>query len=152
MNQIHSLLDPNCIYLNLDVSTKEDCIQQLAEGLEKQDFIEDVKQYVRSVMDRETIGSTGVGFEVAIPHGKSAGVKKAGLAFAKLAQPVEWDSIDGQPVKMVFQIAVPASQAGNEHLKILSALSRKIIHESFRDQLRETNSEAEVIRLLSDIL
>ena len=102
-------------------------------------------------MDREKTGSTGIGFGVAIPHGKSAGVSKPGLAFAKLSRPIDWDSLDGQPVSIIFMIAVPEEATSNEHLQILIEISRKLINEDFRNRLLVVDDQQELSHLLQTI-
>ncbi|WP_223066703.1 PTS sugar transporter subunit IIA [Paenibacillus caui] len=149
---IHDLLTEQTIFLPLETSaSKEDIIRQMAAGFKEAGVVEDTEKYVQAVLAREQSSSTGIGFGVAIPHGKSAGVVKAGLAFAKLAEPAEWQSLDEQPVSIVFMIAVPEANVGNEHLQILVALSRKLIHEDFRNKLLHASSAEEVIDTIKNM-
>lgn len=146
--ELTTLLHEKTIFLPLEVQTKEECLRKMTDGLVQAGFIIDSNIYLDAVFTRENLGSTGVGFGVAIPHGKSAGVSTAGLAFALLANPTDWQSLDGNPVSIVFLIAVPEEKAGNEHLQILAALSRKLIHEDFRDKLLAVKTADEVHRIL----
>ncbi|WP_003544255.1 PTS sugar transporter subunit IIA [Desulfotomaculum nigrificans] len=145
------ILKHETIQLSLDVKTKEECIQQMAEQMVKTGAVTNKEAYVQTVLEREQKGTTGVGFGVAIPHGKSDGVAAPALGFAKLAHPVDWQSLDGNPVSIVFLIAVPAEQAGNEHLQILAAIARKLIHEEFRNRLKEAKSPEEVLQVLETV-
>lgn len=145
---ITDLLKEEHILLDLDVKSIEDCIEKLSEPMVKTGVILDVNRYKETVLNREKEGSTGVGFGIAIPHGKSSAVSKPGLAFAKLTNPVEWNSLDGDPVTEVFLIAVPEEQAGDAHLKILAAISRKLIHEEFRQQLQTANNPSDILKAL----
>lgn len=146
--QLSSLINPEKILLSLDVQDKEECIEAMAGSLQKAGHIQDMQEYLEAVFSRELAGSTGVGFGVAIPHGKSAAVSHTGLAFAKLANPIEWKSLDDQPVSLVFLIAVTEEKAGDEHLQILAAVSRKLIHEDFRQSLFEAQTADDVLHLL----
>lgn len=146
-----SLLTDKTILLSLDVQTKEECIDKMAESMLAAGFVKDKAEYVKAVLAREELSSTGVGFGVAIPHGKSNGVAAPGLAYAKLAQPIDWQSLDGSPVSIVFLIGVPEEKAGNEHLQILAALSRKLIHEEFRNQLLSADSPEQVIKVIENV-
>ncbi len=146
---IRELLQPESIFLPSTVSTREEAIQQLAVGMTEAGAVTDTSDYVRAVLEREGQSSTGIGFGVAIPHGKSAGVTRAVLGFARFAQPVEWDSLDGEPAQMAFMIGVPEANAGNEHLQILVALSRKLIHDEFRQELLAASSKEEILDILS---
>ncbi|MEK3786183.1 PTS sugar transporter subunit IIA [Paenibacillus sp. FSL K6-1230] len=148
---IHDLLTEETIFLPLESGSKEDVIRRMVEGLQKTGAVTDAESYVQAVLTREQSSSTGIGFGVAIPHGKSSGVARAGLAFARMAEPTEWESLDDQPVSIVFLIAVPAENVGNEHLQILVALSRKLIHEDFRNSLLQAKNPAEVTEVLKSI-
>ncbi|KPV56680.1 PTS fructose transporter subunit IIA [Paenibacillus sp. A3] len=148
---IQGLLQEQSIMISLEASDKESCIRAMIDGLEAAGCLRDKSTYLDAVMKREETGSTGIGFGVAIPHGKSGGVSKAGLAFAKLTQPLDWQSLDGNPVSVVFMIAVPEEAAGNEHLQILIALSRKLIDEQFRQSLLNVTEPQQLIDLLQTI-
>lgn len=146
-----SLLKNETILLPLKAGSRDECIKKMVDRLVGAGFVTDAKPYVDAVLNRETTGSTGIGFGVAIPHGKSKGVTAPGLAFARLSNPVDWNAMDGKPVSMVFLIAVPEEQAGNEHLKILVALSRRLIHQEFRDQLAAAETPQDIINFLETL-
>ncbi|GIP21321.1 PTS sugar transporter subunit IIA [Paenibacillus sp. J22TS3] len=148
---IQDLLSKDSIFLSLEPGSKEEIIRKMAAGLTDSGSVTDLEKYVQAVLAREAQSSTGIGFGVAIPHGKSAGVARASLSFARLAQPADWESLDDKPVSIVFMIAVPEENVGNEHLKILVALSRKLIHEEFREQLLKAGSADEIIELVKNI-
>lgn len=149
--EISNILKEETVNLELAVSSQDECLHVMIEGMEKAGFVNDKAVYLAAVNEREQKGSTGIGFGVAIPHGKSSGVAAAGLAFARLAKPIDWNSLDGNPVQIVFLIGVPEKDAGNEHMKILIALSRKLIHEDFRKKLLAVNSAAELYAVLQSI-
>lgn len=149
--EILDIIKDETVFLGLDVATREECLQAMVDGMEKAGFVNDKAAYLATVNERENKGSTGIGFGVAIPHGKSSGVVSAGLAFARLAKPIDWNSLDGKPVQIVFLIGVPEKDAGNEHLKILIALSKKLIHEDFRQKLLAINSAAELYTVLQSV-
>ncbi|GAW92124.1 PTS sugar transporter subunit IIA [Calderihabitans maritimus] len=145
------IISKETIDLSLDADDKEECIEKMVEKMVKSGAVKNKDTYLQAVLEREEKGSTGVGFGVAIPHGKSEGVAAPALGFAKLARPIDWHSLDGYPVSIVFLIAVPEEQAGNEHLQILAAIARKLMHEEFRNQLKEAKSPEEVIQVLETI-
>ena len=146
-----SLLKEETVSLHLEAASRDDAIRNMAANLAQAGFLSDADAFVGAVVAREETGSTGIGFGVAIPHGKSAGVAQPGLAFARLTNPVDWNSMDGKPVSMAFLIAVPEEQVGNEHLKILVALSRKLIHEEFRNKLAGAASSKEIFEILESL-
>lgn len=146
---IHELLSTDSIFLPSTATTREEAIQQMAEGMHAAGAVTDTAAFIQAVTVREQQSSTGIGFGVAIPHGKSAGVARAALAFSRFRQPLDWESLDDQPAEMAFMIGVPEANAGNEHLQILVALSRKLIHDEFRTELLGAGSKQEVIEILS---
>lgn len=148
---ISNLLKEESIFINMDVASREECLDVLIEGMKKAGYIADKSVYLEAVLEREKKGSTGVGFGVAIPHGKSDGVAAPGLAFARLTKPIDWNSLDGKPVEIVFLIGVPQKDAGNEHIKILAAISRKLVHEEFRHKLLGAKISGDVLEILQSI-
>lgn len=148
---VSALLQEQSIIIPLDASDKSACMRALVDQLDAGGVLSDKAAYLEAVIKREETGSTGIGFGVAIPHGKSSGVKKPSLAFAKLSKPLDWQSLDGAPVSAVFMIAVPEEAAANEHLKILIGISRKLIDEDFRNQLLAVEEPKQLISLLQTI-
>lgn len=127
------------LLLSCSASSRDDVIKSLAAHAQSIGLVNDAHAYVSSVFHREGEFSTGVGYGIAIPHGKSEGVNEAFVIFAKVNN-VEWNSFDGQPVDLVFQIGVPASDAGETHLRLLATLSRKLMNDSFRESIRQAES------------
>ncbi|GEN46295.1 PTS sugar transporter subunit IIA [Alkalibacillus haloalkaliphilus] len=148
--QLSEILKNEHVLLDVNVDSRETCIDELTKLMEKTGVVSDSAVYKDAVLKREEEGSTGIGFGVAIPHGKSSGVEEAGLAFARLSDEIDWQSLDGKPVKSVFLIAIPEEKAGNEHLQILSQLSRKLMHEDFRNKLLQATSSDELIAALDE--
>lgn len=148
MMELNQLLKEEHILLDLEADTREECIQKLIKAMSHTGGVVDENVYLEAVLKREEEGTTGVGFGVAIPHGKSKGVSSPGLAFAQLKQHVDWNSLDGNPVNIVFLIAVPEEEAGSAHLQILSSISRKLIHEEFRTKLNNAVSAEDVRRAI----
>ncbi|WP_256200972.1 PTS sugar transporter subunit IIA [Thermoanaerobacter thermocopriae] len=99
---LNDVLNENLIELNLVAKTKEEVIEKMTDMLYKEGIITSKEDYINEVLKREKLGTTGVGMSIAIPHGKSSSVKRTGVAIAKLHKPVEWNSLDNNPVKMVF--------------------------------------------------
>lgn len=145
------LINKNLIVLNLEAKSKEDSISKLARMAERIGKVTSSGEYIQSVFEREQTCTTGIGNGIAIPHGKSKSVKEAMIAFAKCKDGLEWDSLDGKPVNVIFLLGVPEQNVDNMHLKILSQLSRKLMNEDFVALLKNAESEDEVFAALSDI-
>ena len=134
------------IDLNVKENTREEVIRYLTDLAIKEGRVSDKDVYVQAVLNREKEYSTGMGFGIAIPHGKSSAVKEPFLCFGKVDS-VEWNSLDKKPVNMVFMIGVP-EEAGNAHLKILANISRKLMKQEFRDSLNEMKTSEELMEFL----
>ncbi len=139
------LIDVNLIDPASAARSKEEAIQQVAAMLEQAGRLSDKSRYISDVYEREKEFSTALGFSFAIPHAKSAGVNVSSLVFLHLKDEVMWDD---EPVRYVFGIAAPAEQEGNEHLKVLSRIARKIIHEEFLNGLQSAESKEDYLRLI----
>lgn len=132
--EIEKLLKEAFIDLDLQAKKKEEAILALTDLFLLEGAVSDKEQYVEAVLKREAESTTGIGFGVGIPHGKSSAVAEPCLAFGRSKAGIQYDSMDGKPVHLLFLIAVPEN-SNNEHLKILSQLSRKLMHQEVREQL-----------------
>ncbi|PTM59616.1 PTS sugar transporter subunit IIA [Desmospora activa] len=149
--KLSDLLTEDLMVLELEGKSRDTVMEELLSKLDASGVLSDKEQFHRDLYAREEHGSTGIGFGIAIPHGKSVGVSEARVAFGRSSAGVDWDSIDGEPAKLVFMIAVPAEQAGDEHLKILQALSRKLMDESFRQSLLEAKNKESLRALIEEM-
>lgn len=132
--RIRDLLDPQSVCLNAAPVSKEAAITTLADFMAKSGCISDVDSYREAVFERERKSSTGLGEGIAIPHAKSDAVTRPGLASMVVPHGVDFDSIDGEPVHLLFMIASPL-QASDSHLDVLARLSTLLINEDFRKSL-----------------
>ncbi|MGH4140698.1 PTS sugar transporter subunit IIA [Clostridium sp.] len=144
---ITELLNVNLIKLELTSKTKEDVIKEMAKMLDEDGKLLDSDIYIKAVMDREKEFSTGIGMGIAIPHGKSSGVKEPALVFGKSTEGIDYQSMDDELAHIFFLIAVP-EESSDEHLKILSQISRKLMHKELRDSLMKAKNAQEIITLL----
>lgn len=141
------IINENLVKLNLEASSREDVLKKLTAIASENGKVNDENAYIEAILKREEEFSTAVGFGVAIPHGKSDSVNEPFFMFSTVDS-IDWKSMDGNPVDLVFLIGVPANDAGSTHLKILAALSRKLMKEPFRDSLRNANSAKEIMDIL----
>ncbi|HBM74177.1 MAG TPA: PTS mannose transporter subunit IIAB [Clostridiaceae bacterium] len=147
--KISNLINENLINLELDTKTKDETLVEMIKMIKDNGNITSVDCFKEDVFKREREGTTGVGMGLAIPHGKSEAVTKECFAIAKLKEPVEWNSLDGNPVSFVVMLAVPAEKATTLHLKLLSKLSYLLMDDDFRKRLMASNSKKELIDLIS---
>ena len=128
---------------------KEDVIRELVGLLAKAGSIKerDVAKLVQILMKRESLGSTGIGQGVAIPHGKADCVDRLVAAFGVSRSGVSFDALDGEPVTLFFLLVAPEDSAG-PHLKALARISRLLKDRYFRESLREAKDERQVVRII----
>jgi PTS system nitrogen regulatory IIA component len=107
----------------LQATSREDVLREMVEHLSGTDKIKDANGLVQILLDREMLGSTGIGHSVAIPHGRLAGLKEILLVFGRSEKGVEFEAQDGKPVKLFFLLVAPEDSAGL-HLKALARISR----------------------------
>ena len=138
------------INLSLEAVDKKDAFIKTAEIFYKNGIISNVNDYVNAVVKREEEFSTGIGYGLAIPHAKCSAVKKPAVAIVRLKNDIEYKSFDDEPIRMLFMIAVP-EQGADEHIKILSTLSRKFMHEEFRNALKGAETASDIISVLNEI-
>ncbi|MEU1792337.1 fructose-specific PTS transporter subunit EIIC [Streptomyces sparsogenes] len=135
----------------LAAGDKEAAIREMAELLAASGKVADVAGLVRAALAREEQGTTGLGEEIAIPHAKTDAVTGPVVGFARSPEGIEWGALDGTKARLVFMIAVPEAAAGDEHLRILALLSRKLMSAEFRERLLGAADEAAVLRVLGEI-
>ena len=130
---------------------KEDVIKELVGLLAKAGSIKerDVAKLVQILMKRESLGSTGIGQGVAIPHGKSDCVDRLVAAFGVSRSGVSFDALDGEPVTLFFLLVAPEDSAG-PHLKALARISRLLKDKHFRDSLRAAKDEKTLAKIIRD--
>ena len=128
------LLTPERICIPLHSDNKEDLLRELVDVVAGEEGPETRGDVLRAVQERETVLSTGIGQGIAIPHGKSAALPELRLAAGRTAVPVEFDALDGQPVRLLFLLVGPETAAG-PHIKALSRISRILRQDSVRDRL-----------------
>ena len=136
--QLSEFLDFDAIKPSLSGGNKRALLQQLAQFAAGR-LQTDAGEILSSVTERERLGSTGFGQGVAIPHGKIEGLTQIYCLFARLSEPVDYKSIDGQPVDLVFLLLSPPD-AGAEHLKALAAISRVTRHAPTLEKMRGARS------------
>ncbi|MGX1852706.1 fructose-specific PTS transporter subunit EIIC [Streptomyces sp. NPDC055299] len=144
-------LTERTVKTQLAAGEKDAAIREMAELAAGTGKVADVAELVRVALAREAQGTTGLGEEIAIPHAKTDAVTAPVVGFARSADGIDWGSPDGTPAKLVFLIAVPEAAAGDEHLRILALLSRKLMDSGFRARLQGAEDKAAILRTLGEI-
>jgi PTS system nitrogen regulatory IIA component len=143
--EIVDLLTPDAVLPMLKAQSKKQLLQELSEHAARLTGIPE-RRIFETLVERERLGSTGMGQGIAIPHGRLAGLSKITGLFARLENPVPYDAVDNQPVDLVFLLLAPES-SGADHLKALARVSRLLRNQATCEKLRAT-SKAEVLYAL----
>jgi fructose-specific phosphotransferase system IIA component len=145
--KLSEMLDARSIRIPLAGRTKEEVLRELVGLVAGGDDGERAETILEAVTERERRMSTGIGQGVAIPHGKSDLVTGMEIAFGIAAEPVDYDSLDGEPVSLFFLLVSPPDRTG-DHIKALAQISRLLTSDAVRDELTAARSPEEVLRLL----
>lgn len=147
--RITDLLDKRSINLNSKVTTKAEALEEAVSLMAKSGKLNDVNAYKKQVFAREEEGTTGIGEGIAIPHGKCSAVNKPGLAAMVIKNGVDFDSLDGEAVNILFLIAAPNTK-DNVHLDVLSKLSVLLMNEDFINNLKNAKTVDEFINIIDE--
>ncbi|QKS70142.1 PTS sugar transporter subunit IIA [Paenalkalicoccus suaedae] len=143
--KITELLKQQTIILDLQATSKQAVIEELATKLDNAGNLNDRREFIDAIQAREEQSSTGIGESVAIPHAKTKAVKEPAIVFGRSKEGIDYEALDGQPSHLFFMIA--ASEGANEtHLQALSRLSTILMDEDFRQTLLDATSEEEILR------
>jgi len=148
--KILDFLSESCILTELEGKTKKVVVTELVEVLaQKKSQLKNVDNVVEAIMKRESTGSTGIGQGVAIPHAKSEDVSKivASLGISKAG--IDFDSLDGEPVYIIFLMVAPPESI-SEHLQAIAKISRLLKDKFFRQSLRDAQTPSEIIKIIKE--
>lgn len=146
---LDDVMSTDLISLEEPPAEKRAVIEYLLDVADDAGRIEDREQTLSDLLEREEEATTGVGMGIGIPHAKSAGVREPTIAFTRSSQGVDFDGMDGDPATLLFMLLVP-EEGGDEHLSMLSSLSRALMHDEVRDDLHEADSPDAVMDTLRE--
>ncbi|RGC52013.1 PTS fructose transporter subunit IIABC [Absiella sp. AM29-15] len=146
--KIQDLLKDVSVDVNAKVSDKDEAITHLIDLMDNQKNLTDKETYKKGIYAREALSTTGIGEGIAIPHAQNEAVTACGLSAMVVKDGVDYASLDGQPAKLFFMIAVPQT-GGNEHLEILAMLSTMLMDTQFKDSLINAASKEEFLALIN---
>jgi PTS system fructose-specific IIA component len=146
---IETLIPTDAISLAEPPSDKKACIEFLLDQLVDAGRVEDRGAAFEALLAREEETTTGVGMGIGIPHAKTDGVTRPSVAFARSESGIDFDAMDGEPATLVFMILVP-EEGADDHLDILSSLSRALMHEEVRDDLHSVETPVDVQETLGE--
>lgn len=146
--KITDILERNAVVLDLDAASKDEALGRLIDVLAATGKVRDVEQLRRVILEREKLMSTGIGYGVALPHGKTSAVDASVAAMATLRTPIDFDSLDDKPVSIIIMLVGTEGNVG-VHLRLLSRISRMVGSDAFRASLQAAKSVDDVLALLA---
>lgn len=146
--QLSNLLKPDTILVEMQASSKSEALEAMMKLIAKHPAVVDLERVKKDVLERESIMSTGVGRGLALPHAKTAGVIETLAALAISSRPVDYGSIDQQPVRLFFLLLGP-EEARSQHIKTLSRISRLMNRAHIRNALLDAEDAGEVMEILA---
>jgi phosphoenolpyruvate-protein phosphotransferase len=144
-NAAAEVTGPELICLRSRSRTAGEAIKELCDLMELSGRVSDASGLEEAVWKREQVYATDLGFGFALPHGKAEAVRTGSIAFLRPRRPLKWLGKNAEPVRAVLLIAIPASAKGEEHLKLIARLSRRLMHEDFRETLLAAGDEGTVL-------
>ena len=142
------ILKSSCVKVPLEGKDKDSVIRELIELLDSDKLLLDKEVVLDAVFTREHTRSTGIGSGIAIPHGKCNAVKEPVMAFGVTGEPIDFASVDGNPVSIIILLVSPADKTG-PHIQALARISRLMLDEEFRHSLEKAASSEQLYQLLS---
>lgn len=147
----NNVIRNDMIFLNKKINSKQEALLFLTEKAQQVGIINTQNEFLNKVLDREAIVSTAVGYQIAMPHGKSTVVQQPFVGFLRTTELFNWSEQDNEMVNMIFLIGVPEENEDNIHLKVISQLSKNLLNDSFREQLENLHNNTQIYSLLSSI-
>ena len=147
--KIAEMLKKDYVIESLMTSTKKDALRELAQVILHDHPQYETETVVKVLLDREKLGSTGIGDGIAIPHGKLAMLDRLVVSFGRSLDGIDFNAMDGRPVHLFFLLLAPENSAGL-HLKALAKISRMLKDDSFRRQLIDAGTKEELYRIIEE--
>lgn len=150
--KLHHVLDEKTVSLDkFAFSSKEEVFLEMAKMFKNANIIDDESEFIAALNQREMIGSTYMGRLIALPHGKSNTVLKPGIGFCRCEKSFKYKSYgEVGYVKYIFMLAVPESQSGEDHMRILASLAGLLVNDSFVESLDNCKDYNDLVALISD--
>lgn len=145
--KLTTILDQRCVCVPMTATDKTSAITELVDLIAETGQLVDRDQVLRAVLQREKTASTGIGHGLAVPHGKSTGCRKLVMAIGKPNPPMNFDTKDGEPVKIIVLLASPPDQTG-PHIQALARISRLMLMEDFRAAMSRAGTSEELWQVI----
>ncbi len=144
-----SVINRQAVAVDVPAANKEEAFQYICELLRNAGVMDSIEEFKRDLYLREAEGQTGIGNGVAIPHGKSLAVKDTCISVIKLREPIEWETLDGEPVRVLICFAVNDADKTSTFLRMMAQVARKLAYQETIDKLMAANTPDELLAALA---
>lgn len=144
-----SIINPHTVQVDVPAASKAEVFDYAAKALLQDGVLTDAEDFKKDLYYRESLGPTGIGGGVAIPHGKSGAVARTCISILKLEHPIEWETADGKPVQVIILFAVSLADKNNTFLRMMAQVARKLAREGVCAQLVAAASPEELMQALA---
>lgn len=145
--ELSEFISPKLTKLELVSDNKVDAIKELIDMLDAAGYLTDANAFLKSILEREKVGSTGIGKGIAIPHSRTSSVREVIVAIGRSTKGIEFEALDNREVHLVFLIAAPL-ESGGLYLKALARLSRLLRYQEFRTELMEAQTAEDFVKII----
>ncbi|MBI5185144.1 MAG: PTS sugar transporter subunit IIA [Nitrospinae bacterium] len=145
--KLTDILTEDLVIPDLQAAGKSQVLEEMASALRGISFVHDSGSILKALLEREKLGSTGIGFNVAIPHAKVKEAKDIAAVFGRSVKGIDFDSLDQKPVHLICLLIAPEDSVGT-HIKALARISRLLKDENFRKDLMKASSRAEMYEMI----
>ncbi|MBO0421220.1 MAG: PTS sugar transporter subunit IIA [Vagococcus fluvialis] len=147
-----SIVSVENIKINQNISSQQEVFEAIARLAQDNGYSNSFSEIIEGLDQREAEGSTGMMDGIAIPHCQSDRITHPGVFIFQNKEGIEWQSMDGKPVKFIVSLLIPKGEAGTTHLKILSTIARMLMKEDIKNKLLQANSREEIYDILKEQL
>lgn len=145
------ILNDKIIDLDIEAKNKDEALRHLSSLLKEENYIDDIDMFVKDIYVREAEGTTGIGNSIAIPHGKSSSVKNIGIAIGRTKNAIEWESIDDQPISLIFLFCVSDNNDyARNHMLLLAEIAGKLGNDEQVKRIQKATNKEEIINILCE--
>ncbi|EOL41801.1 PTS system, fructose subfamily, IIA component [Enterococcus phoeniculicola] len=147
-----SIISIDNIKLNQEIFSQQEAFSVIAELAQTHGYSTSISEVVKGLNERELEGTTGMMDGIAIPHCQSKKITKPGVFIIRTNEGIEWQSMDGQPVRLIVSLLIPDGEAGTTHLKVLSTIARMLMKDEIKTELLQAENKEAIYTILEEHL
>ena len=145
---LNTIMNEKCISFDISLKTKEEVFDYMINQLYEYGAIKSKEKFLNAVLYRESLSETGLSEGIAIPHGKDDSVIKEAIAYVRLKEAIEWESLDDKPVKHIFLLAIPNKEGDDSRIRMMSQLARSLLKNEVIERINNAKVADDLLEIL----